>query len=57
MNAYALKPVGFIRSTLKTREEAPRQGPEGAPEFSVVRTGAYRGSLAVGRSAALRYHC
>ncbi len=32
MSSYSLQPVGFIRSTLKTREEAPRQGPEGAPD-------------------------
>lgn len=32
MSDYTLQPVGFIRSTLKTREEAPRQGPEGAPD-------------------------
>jgi tRNA-Thr(GGU) m(6)t(6)A37 methyltransferase TsaA len=32
MNSYTLKPVGFIRSTLKRREEAPKQGPEGAPD-------------------------
>lgn len=32
MNSYRLEPVGFIRSTLKTREEAPRQGPEGGPD-------------------------
>ena len=32
MNSYTLQPVGFIRSTLKRREEAPRQGPEGAPD-------------------------
>ena len=32
MSTYSLEPVGFIRSTLKTREEAPRQGPEGAPD-------------------------
>ena len=30
MSSYTLQPVGFIRSTLKGREEAPRQGPEGA---------------------------
>jgi tRNA (Thr-GGU) A37 N-methylase len=30
MSSYTLEPVGFIRSTLKRREEAPRQGPEGA---------------------------
>ena len=32
MNSYTLQPVGFIRSILKRREEAPRQGPEGAPD-------------------------
>jgi len=32
MSFYTLEPVGFIRSTLKWREEAPRQGPEGAEE-------------------------
>lgn len=32
MDPYTLQPVGFIRSTLKRREEAPRQGPEGAPD-------------------------
>jgi tRNA-Thr(GGU) m(6)t(6)A37 methyltransferase TsaA len=30
--AYSLKAVGFVRSTLKRRREAPRQGSEGAPE-------------------------
>ena len=29
---YDFGPVGFIRSPLKTRENAPRQGYEGAPE-------------------------
>jgi tRNA-Thr(GGU) m(6)t(6)A37 methyltransferase TsaA len=32
MNSYSLEPVGFIRSTVKGREDAPRQGPEGAPD-------------------------
>jgi len=32
MNSYTLQPVGFIRSTLKRREEAPRQRSEGAPD-------------------------
>src|SRR5437016_3948202 len=32
MSSYTLEPVGFIRSALKRREEAPRQGPEGAPD-------------------------
>jgi tRNA-Thr(GGU) m(6)t(6)A37 methyltransferase TsaA len=29
---YSLFPVGFIRSPLKNREEAPKQGSEGAPD-------------------------
>jgi tRNA-Thr(GGU) m(6)t(6)A37 methyltransferase TsaA len=29
---YSLHPVGFIHSPLKHREEAPRQGGEGAPD-------------------------
>jgi tRNA-Thr(GGU) m(6)t(6)A37 methyltransferase TsaA len=28
---YTLTPIGFIRSTLRTRREAPKQGNEGAP--------------------------
>lgn len=32
MNSYTLEPVGLIRSTLKLREDAPRQGSEGAPD-------------------------
>jgi tRNA-Thr(GGU) m(6)t(6)A37 methyltransferase TsaA len=29
---YVIRPVGFVRSTLRTREEAPKQGTEGAPD-------------------------
>ena len=32
MNSYNLEPVGFIRSTVKGRKDAPKQGPEGAPD-------------------------
>ena len=32
MSSYTLEPVGFIRSTLKRREEGSRQGAEGAPD-------------------------
>src|ERR1043166_3497734 len=32
MKEYRLEPVGLIRSTVKGREDAPRQGPEGAPD-------------------------
>lgn len=30
--AYALHPIGHIRSTLRAPEDAPRQGSEGAPD-------------------------
>lgn len=30
--AYPLHPIGFIRSTLRKLEDAPRQGSEGAPD-------------------------
>lgn len=29
---YSLRPIGFVRSRLTSREEAPLQGAEGAPE-------------------------
>lgn len=32
MTSYTLQPVGFIRSTVRGREDAPRQGAEGAPD-------------------------
>ena len=32
MSTYSLKTVGYIRSTIKGREDAPRQGSEGAPD-------------------------
>ena len=32
MTSYTLNAVGFIRSTVKGREDAPRQGAEGAPD-------------------------
>ena len=32
MSAYTLEPIGFIRSTVKGRGDAPRQGAEGAPD-------------------------
>jgi tRNA-Thr(GGU) m(6)t(6)A37 methyltransferase TsaA len=31
MKNFSFKPIGFIRSKLKLREQAPRQGFEGAP--------------------------
>ena len=35
-DAYVLKPVGVVRSPLLRREDAPRQGSEGAPDAVVV---------------------
>ena len=32
MSTHSLEPVGFTCSTVKSREGAPRQGPEGAPD-------------------------
>jgi tRNA-Thr(GGU) m(6)t(6)A37 methyltransferase TsaA len=32
MKSYIVEPVGFIRSTVKGREDAPRQGAEGAAD-------------------------
>src|SRR5438477_10081137 len=32
VSSYTLQPIGFISSTLKRREDAPRQGTEGAPD-------------------------
>jgi tRNA-Thr(GGU) m(6)t(6)A37 methyltransferase TsaA len=31
-NEYLLQPIGFVRSPLKDRGEAPKQGSEGAPD-------------------------
>jgi tRNA-Thr(GGU) m(6)t(6)A37 methyltransferase TsaA len=31
-SGYSVHPIGVVRSQLTTREEAPRQGSEGAPE-------------------------
>ena len=30
--SYSVHPIGFIHSDLKRRDEAPRQGVEGAPD-------------------------
>lgn len=34
-DSYRVRPVGFIRSPLVDRENAPRQGDEGAPEARI----------------------
>ncbi len=49
---FRLRPIGVIRSAVRTRGEAPRQGDEGAPDAWLdVRPWASRalGGLAVGR--------
>jgi len=32
MKSYTLEPIGFIRSAVKGREDAPRHGAKGAPD-------------------------
>ena len=32
MTDYALRPIGYVRSTLRAVHDAPRQGSEGAPD-------------------------
>jgi tRNA (Thr-GGU) A37 N-methylase len=32
MSNFSVRAIGVIRSDLKRREDAPRQGPEGAPD-------------------------
>jgi len=43
--SYILKPVGFVRSSLRTRDEAPKQGIEGAPDAWIEIVPAYREAL------------
>jgi tRNA-Thr(GGU) m(6)t(6)A37 methyltransferase TsaA len=35
LDGYLVKPIGFVRSPLRDREAAPRQGDEGAPDASI----------------------
>src|SRR5438094_9722105 len=58
MSSYTLEPVGFIRSVLKRREEAPRQGPEGAPDAWLEIEPQFAEALLgmAGRSRTNRYH-
>jgi tRNA-Thr(GGU) m(6)t(6)A37 methyltransferase TsaA len=39
---YSVVPIGTVRSTLKTREQAPKQGREGAPDGWLELEPAYR---------------
>jgi tRNA-Thr(GGU) m(6)t(6)A37 methyltransferase TsaA len=34
-DSYSVQPIGFIRSTIKRRSDAPRQGCEGSPNASL----------------------
>lgn len=40
-----LRPIGFVRSSLKHRDEAPKQGSEGAPEAEIVILPEYHDAL------------
>jgi tRNA-Thr(GGU) m(6)t(6)A37 methyltransferase TsaA len=35
-DGYVLKPIGFVRSPLRARADAPRQGSEGAPDAWIL---------------------
>ncbi len=35
LDGYLVNPIGFVRSPLKDREAAPRQGDEGAPNAAI----------------------
>ena len=43
--SYVLNPIGFIRSPLQTREDAPRQGYEDAPDAWLELEDAYSPAL------------
>ena len=43
---YSLRPIGVVRSRLTAREQAPRQGSEGAPEAWVEIDPAFADALA-----------
>ncbi|MGE4503899.1 MAG: tRNA (N6-threonylcarbamoyladenosine(37)-N6)-methyltransferase TrmO [Desulfovibrionaceae bacterium] len=42
---YQLRPIGFIRSTIENREQAPKQGTEGAPDATLELDPAYAEGL------------
>jgi tRNA-Thr(GGU) m(6)t(6)A37 methyltransferase TsaA len=44
-DAYGLNAVGVVRSPLSRREDAPRQGSEGAPDAVVVLEPSFAGAL------------
>ena len=42
---YSLEPIGVVRSPLKSREDAPRQGDEGAPTATIEVAEPFRHAL------------
>jgi tRNA-Thr(GGU) m(6)t(6)A37 methyltransferase TsaA len=44
-DAYVLKPIGVVRSPLVRREDAPRQGSEGAPDAWILLEPSYAHAL------------
>jgi tRNA-Thr(GGU) m(6)t(6)A37 methyltransferase TsaA len=42
---YPVRPVGYVRSSLTSRSQAPRQGNEGAPSASIEVDPAWRAGL------------
>jgi tRNA-Thr(GGU) m(6)t(6)A37 methyltransferase TsaA len=44
-DAYVLKPIGVVRSPLVRREDAPRQGSEGAPDAWILLEPSYADAL------------
>jgi tRNA-Thr(GGU) m(6)t(6)A37 methyltransferase TsaA len=45
-DSYSIHPIGFIRSSIKRRSDAPRQGREGAPNALLEIIPAFRPGLA-----------
>jgi tRNA-Thr(GGU) m(6)t(6)A37 methyltransferase TsaA len=45
MKRFSIKPIGYIRSELKRRDDAPRQGFEGAPDTLIEVFPSYRKAL------------
>jgi tRNA-Thr(GGU) m(6)t(6)A37 methyltransferase TsaA len=42
---YVLRPIGVVRSPLRRREDAPRQGSEGAPAARILLESSYADAL------------
>lgn len=44
-DGYVLEPIGVVRSALRDRAEAPRQGSEGAPDARILLEPSYSDAL------------